>query len=113
LGSFLKKLSVFLLKINSFLCGKTPILFEMTLRYFSSSLLIFILFCITVSGQNAGVPNPRYVLTGKVLHYPEKTPFSGVTIATRGATRTTTTTKEDGTFRLEFSLANTLFWRDY
>lgn len=54
-------------------------------------------------GQNPDPLRSRYIVTGKVLHYPEKTPFAGVSIIARGPERIVTTTKTDGTFRLELT----------
>lgn len=73
----------------------------MFLRTFLSFCLFLGLIHTAVFGQDPRLPRARYVLTGQVLHFPEKTPFGGVSILARGTDRETTVTKEDGTFRLE------------
>lgn len=69
------------------------------------STIYFFILLLTASypiyAQINGVLTARYVVTGRVLHFPEKTPFAGVTIVARGPERIATTTKADGTFRLE------------
>ncbi|MEZ4903867.1 MAG: TonB-dependent receptor [Spirosomataceae bacterium] len=73
----------------------------MFLRTFLSFCLFLGLIHTAVFSQQANLPRAKYILTGKVLHYPEKTPFGGVSIVARGVGRETTLTKPDGTFRLE------------
>ncbi|MFN8344432.1 MAG: TonB-dependent receptor [Spirosomataceae bacterium] len=66
-----------------------------------SLFLLFFLGATAVSAQKSDVFGARYIVTGRVLHYPEKTPFAGVTVVARGPERLAATTKADGTFRLE------------
>jgi hypothetical protein len=73
----------------------------MPIRAIHFAFLLVSLFCTAGLGQNVDIPKPRYIVTGRVLHYPENTPFAGVSIIARGPERIATITKADGAFRLE------------
>jgi ferric enterobactin receptor len=72
------------------------------LRYFRPFAYIFVLFAsYTAFSQAIDLPKGRYVLTGKVLNQVDNKPFAAVTVIARGPERIQTTTKADGSFRLE------------
>lgn len=73
----------------------------MRIRSAFLSVLFLNLFVTPAFSQNGDIPKSLYIVTGRVLHYPEKTPFAGVSIIARGPERIATVTKADGTFRLE------------
>ena len=73
----------------------------MPIPYKTLPLLLWLLSCFFAAAQDVPLLKSRYVVTGKVLKYPEKTPLAGVTIVARGPERIAATTKEDGSFRLE------------